>query len=67
LQVQVADLRDAEGSTHANCHLKRQESAHRRFLSAMKTLATVRKLAIPALQMNFGQNQVNVAGICTDD
>jgi hypothetical protein len=32
-----------------------------RFLSAIRTLAQVRKLALPTLQVNIGQNQVNVA------
>ena len=65
LQVQEADLRYAQGGSsnlhQANYHLKRQDRAHRRFLSAMKTLATVRKMALPALQVNVGENQVNVA------
>ncbi len=42
----------------ADFQLRRIESAHRRFLSALATLARVRKLALPALQVN----QVNVAG-----
>jgi hypothetical protein len=38
------------------------DHAHRRYLSAIKTLATVRKLALPALQVNIARKQVNVAG-----
>ena len=38
------------------------DRAQRRFLSAIKTLAMVRKMAVPVLQLNFRQNQVNVAG-----
>jgi hypothetical protein len=45
----------------AEFQLRRVESAHRRFLSAVATLARVRKLALPALQVNIGANQVNVA------
>jgi hypothetical protein len=30
----------------------RRDHAHKRFLSACKTLATVRKLALPAIQVN---------------
>ena len=41
---------------------KRIDKAHARFLSAVKTLATVRKLAIPALQVNIAKTQVNVSG-----
>ncbi|MFO7905996.1 MAG: hypothetical protein R6U98_25275 [Pirellulaceae bacterium] len=65
LQVQEADVRYAQSGNsnpqQANYHLKRQDHAHRRFLSAMKTLAMVRKMALPALQVNVGENQVNVA------
>ncbi len=43
-------------------HQRRIDAAHRRFLSSVRTLATVRKLALPALQINIGENQVNVAG-----
>lgn len=65
LQVQEADLRYSQlgdcSFAKAAFHLKRQDHAHQRFLSAMKTLATVRKLAIPMLQVNIGSNQLNVA------
>lgn len=65
LQVQEADWRYVTASdcstAQANYHLKRQDRAHRRFLSAMKTLATVRKMALPTLQVNIAENQVNVA------
>jgi hypothetical protein len=40
----------------------RRDHAHKRFLSACKTLATVRKLALPAIQVNVARKQVNVAG-----
>jgi hypothetical protein len=42
--------------------IRRQESAHRRFLAAMKTLDSVRKVPRRAVQINVGQNQVNLAG-----
>jgi hypothetical protein len=42
-------------------HQDRIDKAHRRYLSALKTLATVRKLALPAIQVNVAKNQVNVA------
>lgn len=44
---------------------KAQDSANKRFLAACKALATVRKLALPVLQMNVAQQQVNVAGDVT--
>jgi hypothetical protein len=40
------------------------DRAHKRYLSAIKTLATVRKLALPVLQVNIAKKQVNVAGSC---
>ncbi len=66
LQCQDADVRYAQ-STETYVPLKeysihRMDRAHRRYLSAMKTLAIVRKLALPALQINIGEKQVNVAG-----
>jgi hypothetical protein len=39
-------------------------SAQKRYLAAIKTLALVRKLAVPVLQVNIARKQVNVAGPC---
>ena len=36
--------------------------AHKRYLAAIRTLATVRKLAVPILQFNIAKKQVNIAG-----
>jgi hypothetical protein len=56
------DTRAGEMSLRqADYYQRRIDAAHARFLSAVKTLATVRKLALPALQVNIGKNQVNVA------
>ncbi len=41
---------------------KWQERCHRRFLSACKTLAQVRKLLGVNVQINIAEQQVNVAG-----
>jgi hypothetical protein len=69
LQVQDADVRYAQGQK--NCTFaqgeyqqRRQDRAHRRYLSATRTPALVRKLALPALQVNIARKQVNVAGPC---
>jgi phenylpyruvate tautomerase PptA (4-oxalocrotonate tautomerase family) len=43
-------------SEHAQ---RRIDRAHRRYLSTLKTLATVRRLAVPALQINLARHQVN--------
>jgi hypothetical protein len=40
----------------------RIDRAHRRYLSAIKALATVRKLAVPVLQVNIAKKQINIAG-----
>lgn len=69
LQLHYADIRLAQseakmtmeqGAYQEEC----RERAHRRYLSAIKTLATVRKLALPVLQVNIAKKQVNVAGPC---
>jgi hypothetical protein len=66
LQVQMADLAQAkeESQTIAleRFQLRRQDSANRRYLAAIRTLATIRKMALPVLQINVGQNQVNMTG-----
>jgi hypothetical protein len=54
---------DASGLSVAQAeYLQRKiDRAHAGFLSAVRALAQVRKLAVPALQMNIARNQVNVA------
>ncbi len=65
LQVQAVDAFVAQLANTtlavAEYHQRRQDRAHRRFLSACKTLAVVRRLAIPALQVNIAEKQVNIA------
>lgn len=46
----------------AEFDMKRQESMHRRYLRAIRTLAEVRRLERPALQVNIAENQVNLGG-----
>jgi hypothetical protein len=41
----------------ADYHQRRIDRAHRRFLSAVETLARVRKLAVPMLQVNVAKTQ----------
>ncbi len=38
------------------------DAAKKRFLAACKTLATIRKRALPALQVHIRTNQANVTG-----
>jgi hypothetical protein len=42
--------------------MQRQNAAHKRFLAAVKTLATVRRLAVPVLLQKVKQVNVNVGG-----
>jgi hypothetical protein len=41
-------------------HCRRTESAQKRYLSAIKTLAQVRRYAIPVIQVNVGDQQLNI-------
>jgi hypothetical protein len=43
-------------------HQQRVERAQRRYLAAIKVLAQVRKLRMPAVQVNIGGKQNNLAG-----
>ena len=49
----------AQGDYYQN----RIDRAHRRFLSAIRTLATVRKLAQPAIQVNIADRQINQVSV----
>lgn len=40
---------------------RRLDSANRRYLAAIKSLALVRRLQLPMLQVNIGQKQINLA------
>jgi hypothetical protein len=69
LQVQDADIRHAQANNLSinwgEYYQRRMDRAHRRYLSAIKALALVRKLAVPVLQVNIARKQVNVAGPAT--
>ena len=45
----------------AECHQARISKAQARYLAAIRTLAQVRRLGVPAVQVNIGQQQV-IAG-----
>ena len=57
----VSSSQSEDGLTikQAEFHLRRIDRAHRRLLSSLKTLATIRRLALPALQINVASQQVN--------
>jgi hypothetical protein len=43
-------------------HQRRIDRAHRRLMATLRTLATVRRLGVPAIQVNVAPRQVNIAG-----
>ena len=43
-------------------HQRRQDRAARQYLKALRSLADVQRLLIPALQVNIAERQVNIAG-----
>ncbi|HEY3585943.1 MAG TPA: hypothetical protein VGK85_02270, partial [Myxococcaceae bacterium] len=47
----------------ADFHQRRIDRAHRRFLATLRTLAAVRRLAVPALQVSIARERVNAAGV----
>jgi hypothetical protein len=50
------------GQANDTFQQQRIERAQRRYLAAIKALAQVRKLGVPAVQVNIGDKQINVAG-----
>jgi hypothetical protein len=68
LQAQHADkcMAGLEAEPHrlaqGEYHRQRQDRAHQRYLSAIKTLAQVRRLQRPALQVNIAQQQIVANG-----
>lgn len=66
LQVNYFDAKAAQpgdGQTfrQAEFALKQGEQSQRRYLRALKTLAEVRRLGVPIVQLNVAKQQVNVA------
>lgn len=56
----AAALRSSEGHSFRDGEYQQQrmDRANARHLKALKALATVRKLLVPAVQINVGQNQI---------
>ena len=49
--------------TQATFHQRRLSLAQSRYLAAIRTLAQVRRLQVPAVQVNIAEQQLNVAAI----
>ena len=60
------DEAQSKGATiaQADFYRRRVDSAHRRYLSSLRTLATVRRLGVGSVQINVAEQiqQVNVPG-----
>lgn len=50
---------DGMSSHQARHHLSKIDHAHGRLMTTLKTLASVRRLAVPAVQVNIARSQVN--------
>lgn len=68
LQMQYVDIRFAQRNQKGlsweaiRTYQVWQDRAQRRYLSAIRALATIRRLELPAVQVNIGEKQVNVVG-----
>ncbi len=64
LQVHYADAIYAQGMkdltlNQGDYYQRRQDRAHRRYLSAIRSLAQVRRLLSPSIQVNIAEQQIN--------
>ena len=64
LQVHYADAVYAQGMkdltfNQGDYYQRRQDRAHRRYLSAIRSLAQVRRLLSPSIQVNIAKQQIN--------
>ena len=71
LQVYSADVLYAQNlgkltPSQSEFFQRRQDRAHRRFLSAIRSLAQVRRLLFPAVQVNIGAQQVNAMQVVAE-
>ena len=64
LKLAACDEATSKGqpSPHAAYWEQRLSAAQRRYLRAVESLARLRKLNLPTLQVNIGHNQVNLVG-----
>jgi hypothetical protein len=63
LQVYWAQLIcDSNDRPQSEIWEKRLTASQRRYLRAVEMLAKIRRLNLPAIQVNIGENQINVSG-----
>jgi hypothetical protein len=63
VEIRFASMKDLS-IQQAEYWQNRIDRSHRRYLSAIKTLATIRKLALPVLQVNIAKRQTNIVSPC---
>lgn len=61
-EYRYAVLNGESNYTQFEWRSKMLDRAHNRYLSAIKALALVRKLGVPAIQVNIGDKQINTVG-----
>jgi hypothetical protein len=61
-ELRYANLNNESTQQHSEWRSRMLDRAQKRYLSAIKDLATVRRLNLPILQLNIGENQVNMVG-----
>jgi hypothetical protein len=61
---QIYAQKDSKSLELGSYYQRSISSAQKRYLAAIKTLAVIRKLAVPVLQVNIARKQMNVAGPC---
>jgi hypothetical protein len=60
VEYQYTSITDGDQLIRRVDHWERRlNAAQRRFLRACSTLARIRKLNLPPIQVNIGQNQIN--------
>lgn len=59
LHVAEMSLNEVDGWKHDSLQ-KQVDRMHKRYLSAVKALAQIRKLNLPAIQVNIAERQVNI-------
>ena len=64
VELKYTDVIHGSSATYErlNYRERRLNAAQRRFLRASETLARIRKMDLPAVQVNIAEQQVNVAG-----
>ena len=62
----VARMKESASLNSATFHQKSLDRAEARYQAAVKSLATVRRLQIPAVQVNIGEKQINIVQAGTE-